>query len=306
MTAEATNATHFDDLQTRGQAAFEAGQLEESIALLQRAYHWAEEHGDSRQADLAFCNLTSARISRGERDLLEPALANRLRAILVSNSDLANCWLAAYNLARAFEYRKDNKKGLFYARIALDRAEAIGRDQWLGVSHNQIGNFLLAESYFEEATNQYRRALELLPDTAENHRCLGTLNLGYCQVVRGIVPEGIRLLYQSLRALRRSRDLANLAMNHADLCYALLDLGRLNLAVRHGSAALRLAEECDARDQIKNALYLLGVVAHEAGDAKSERAYFTQLRERFYPSTPFVTDFLLNVDVRKMINLRAA
>lgn len=306
MTEEPHEFSRFEELTAQGQAAFEAGRLEEAISLMEQAYNCAEGHGDSRQVDLAFCNLSSYRISRGERDLLEPALANRLRAILMANTDVANTRLAAYNLARAFEYRKDNKKGLFYARIALDRSEVLGRSEWVATSHNQIGNFLLAESHFEEAAAQYRLALELLPETAHHYRCLGTLNLGYCLVVRGMVSQGIRLLYQSLRALRTSRDVANLAMNHADLCYALLELGRLNSAARHGSAALRLAEECDARDQIKNALYLLGVVAHEAGDPKAERAYFTQLRERFYPSTPFVTDFLLNVDVRRMINLRAA
>jgi phosphoglucomutase len=40
---------------------------------------------------------------------------------------------------------------LFYARIALERAEALGRQDWVASTHNHIGNVLLAESFVDEA-----------------------------------------------------------------------------------------------------------------------------------------------------------
>ncbi len=306
MTVQPNHPSRFEELTALGQAAFEAGRLEEAISFREQAFLWAEEHGDSRLADLSYCNFIALRNARGERDLLDPNATNRLRSILISNSDLTNTRLAAYNLARAFEYRKDFKKGLFYARIALERAESLGRRDWVGSSHNQIGNFLLAESFFDEACAEYGLALEMLPVEATHSRTMALGNLGYCQAVRGEVREGVRLLYQSLRVFRRLNDETSLAVNHADLCFALLELRRLRLAAQHGEAALKIAEACDAQDQVRNSLYLLGVVAHEAGDRAAESAYFTQLRDRFYSSTPFVTDFLLSVDVRRMINLRAA
>ena len=67
-----------------------------------------------------------------------------------------------------------------------------------------------------------------------------------------------------------------------------------------------LAEASGAVDQVKNALYLLGAVYREAGEPDSARSCFSELRERFYPSSAFVAEFLFSVDIRRMINLRAA
>lgn len=305
MTAEPNESTCFEALQAQGQRAFEAGELEESIAILHRAYEWAEENGDSRQADLAFCNLTSARISRGEVDLLEPQMASRLREILVANTDLSNSRLAAYNLARAFEYRKDNKKGLFYARIALDRAEQLGRADWIASSHHQIGNFLLAESFFEEAQREYESALSIFSKAATAGWSLSCLNLGYCKVIQGRVLPGLKLLFQSLRFLRRAGLAQDLAVNHADLCYAYLELGRYRHAIRHGVKALAIAEDRQSGELTKNALFLLGTALRRARDPKAA-FYFKRLQDEHYPSYSFATELLLNVDVRSMINLRAS
>lgn len=305
MTAESMDSLRFEALQAQGQAAFEAGRLEESIALLGQAYQWAEHHGDSRQADLAFCNLTSARISRGESDLLEPQMANRLRAILVSNSDQANCRLASYNLARAFEYRRDNKKGLFYARIALERAQSLGRPDWIASSHHQIGNFLLAESFFAEAAQEYEKALDLFGDSAVVGQALSCLNLGYCKVLQGRERQGLEFLYRSLGKLRRYGLAQDLAVNHADLCYAHLALGRTRDAIRHGLKALRIAEVLESAELTKNALYLLGTALRKANDPTAA-TYFKRLQDEHYPSCSFAAEFLLNVDIRGMINLRAS
>ncbi len=296
----------FESLQARGQAAFDAGRLPESIELLERALAWAEEHGDRRQIDLGFCNLTSAQIARDEKRPLAPATMQRLRAVLLASEDLTNCRLAAYNLARAFEFMSDSKKGLFYARIALDRAELLGRADWIASSHNQIGNFLLADSYFDQAAAEYDEALSLYPPEAALRRALVEGNLGYCSIARGRVQQGLELLVRSFRVLARRGSMTDLAVAHADLCYAHLELGRSRDAVRHGNKALALAEQCGAKDVAKNCLYLLGAATQQGGDRQGAHDCYSQLQERYYPGSAFVAEFLLSVDVRRMINLRAA
>ncbi len=308
ITAPAEPCAHddFEGLQARGQAAFDEGRLAESIGLLEQALAWAEQHGDLRQADLAFCNLTSAQIARDDKQPLSAATLQRLREVLLASEDLTNCRLAAYNLARAFEFRNDSKKGLFYARIALDRAELLGRSDWIASSHNQIGNFLLAESFFDQAAAEYELALSLYPRAAELRRALVQGNLGYCSVARGMAKTGLDLLYRSFRVLARLGSETDVAVAHADLCYALLEVGRARDAVRHGGKALALAERCGAKDVVKNSLYLLGAATQQGGDRQGAHDCFLRLQERYYPSTPFVAEFLLSVDVRRMINLRAA
>ena len=75
------------------------------------------------------------------------------------NQSPINCFLAAYTIARAYELRRDNRKGLFYARLARDRAAVLERPEWLASAWNQIANFLLGDSFFGEAAETYRHAL---------------------------------------------------------------------------------------------------------------------------------------------------
>ncbi len=300
------NLDDFEQLQARGQAAFEEGRIADAIQILEQALEQARSRGDQRQIDRAFCNLTSVRIALGEGAPLDAATSNRLREILMANEDLTNSWLAAYNLGRSFEYKKENRKGLFYARIALDRAEHLARRDWISASHNQIGNFLLAESFFEQAADEYDQALQGYPAASEGRRALVLGNLGYCNVARGLVRPGLDLLYRSLRVLRRVGREADLAVAHNDLCYAHLELGRVRDAMRHAAKAVALAERCQADDVLKNALFLMGTAVNQSGQAATAAGYFQRLQQSYYPESPFVAELLMHVDVRRMINLRAS
>ena len=94
-------------------------------------------------------------------------------------------------------------------------------------------------------------------------------------------------------------------MVRLDLCFALMELGRLRAAERHVRLAHRLVEEIGEVGEAKNCLYLLGQVAVLQERMEDARGWFEQLQRRFYPSQPRLADFLIGVDVRKMINLRA-
>lgn len=302
---ESTSVEEFERLQARGQAAAERGNLREGVDLLSQALELAEATGDERRIDLAFCNLSSARIGlEGDRPLA-PSAMNRLREILLRNQDLTNCFLAAYNLARIYELKKDSRKGLFYARIALDRSQLLGREVWIASSHNQIGNSLLAQSYFSEAAGEYQQALDLYPESAVERRALVHLNVGYSLVVRGELGKAYGVLYRALRELRRQGSLRGQMFAHLDLCFAHLEGRRYRDALRHGERGLVLAESLGEVDALKNGLYLLGQSSYLLADEEAAGRYFSRLETEFYPGSTGISEFLMAVDVRKMINLRA-
>jgi tetratricopeptide (TPR) repeat protein len=89
-----------------------------------------------------------------------------------------------------------------------------------------------------------------------------------------------------------------------ELCYGLLEVGRHRQACRHGERALVLAERLGDSFGIKNSLYLLGEAERLLGRDERARACFDRLQSLF-PDTPFLTDMLMAVDLRQMINLRA-
>jgi tetratricopeptide (TPR) repeat protein len=291
----------FEELRSRGEKAIQAGRLEEAESLLDQALAWARAQSEPRLIDLAVCNRSAVLIElgRGESEL------PRLREILLRNGDPTSCRVAAYNIARHYELTKNYKKALFYARITRDRSQALERRDWIASSHNLIGNTLLAESFVEAACAEYEKALELIPDEPSAARAQILDNLGYCRILQRRYDEGYRLLYESLSWLRRLSALRHEISARLDLCFAHLETGRYRNARHQGTAALRLAETLGERDAVKNALYLLGEAANLSGDVETARDHFLRLQEDFYPEAGYLPEFLLAVDIRKLVNLHA-
>lgn len=298
---EESGHSEFESLRQQSHQAARSGRLEEALALLDGVYDWVAGQDEPRLMDLWICDRAVVAIELGQGAKEIP----RLREILLRNADPANCRVAAYNIARHYELSRDYKKALFYARIACDRSEILGRRDWLASSHNLIGNTLLAESFVDKAQEEYEKALELMPAEPSPARASILDNLGYCLVLQGRHPEGYACLYQSLRLLRQFRPSRYEISTRLDLCFAHLETGRFHHAERHGLAALRLAESINEPDSIKNALYLLGEAAHLRGDADGARRYFARLQTSFYPGESYLPNFLLAVDVRKLVNLHA-
>ncbi|MES1242306.1 MAG: hypothetical protein ABUT39_11860 [Acidobacteriota bacterium] len=294
----------FESLRQQSHQAARAGRLEEALALLDSVGDWVAGQDDPRLTDLWVCDraVVAIELDPGAKGAKE---IPRLREILLRNADPANCRVAAYSIARFYELSRDYKKALFYARISRDRSEVLGRRDWLASSHNLIGNTLLAESFVDKALAEYEQALELMPAEPSPARASILDNLGYCRVLQGRYSEGYACLYQSLRILRQFAPNRNEISTRLDLCFTHLETGHFRHAERHGLAALRLAESIQEADSIKNALYLLGEAAHLSGDADGARRYFAELQTSFYPGESYLPNFLLAVDVRKLVNLHA-
>jgi tetratricopeptide (TPR) repeat protein len=284
-----------------GEAAKDAGRLQEARDHYAASLGVAERTGDRELVDRAFCNEACMAIALGE---VEAPIAP-LREVLMRNSSATNGYLASYHIARAYELRKEHKKSLFYARIARDRAEQLANPQRVAAANNQIGNALLAESSFEEAAASYRRALELVPEGLGDWQLICQSNLAYCEIVQGRSLAGTRRLYRALRtACRRGSRRLEMILR-VDLCFGNLELNQLARAAQQGERGLALAEEIGEVDWTKNALYLLGQVAVMQQRTDEGRARFTELQRRFFPQQPSLPDFLVGVDVRAVINLRA-
>lgn len=293
---------HYNQHRDAGHEALQQGHLRDAENAYHQALDAAKCLADRDLEDLAYCNWASVKIGLGEMaDVLAP-----LREILLRSVDASNCRLAAYHISRIYELRGESRKGLFYARIARDRTAQLdcADPAWVAGDHNQIGNFLVADSRFEEALGEYRRALDAQPEAKGYRVAALRQNMGYCHLMLGRPRDAFDLLYGSMRAFRRLGALPLMTLNHLDLAYAYLEIGRPRPAMRHSRKALALANEHKDETNLKNALYLLGEACHLNGDDAEARRHFEQLSDR-YEDLPFIADFLLTVDVRQMINLRA-
>jgi tetratricopeptide (TPR) repeat protein len=283
------------------EAAKDAGQLEEARQYYAASREAALARDCAELVDRAVCNEAAVAIEIGGEEDLVP----HLRAILMRHGSETNCFLASKNIARAYELRREYKKGLFYARIARDHAELLGRPQWRAAAVNQLANCLLGDSLFDEAASTYRLALSLVPAEDTIRELTYLANLGYCEVVLKRFGRGMSLLYGCLRTARRNAWSRLEMIARIDLCFAHLECDRLRDAERHGRLGLALAENSGELDWVKNALFLLGQVAVLSGASAEGQDRFEELQQRFYPTHAYLSEFLLNVDVRGMVNLRA-
>jgi tetratricopeptide (TPR) repeat protein len=293
------NLEQYEQLRRDGLAAAKEGRLEDSRRLCSEALLVAQGLSDPSLATRALCNLASIEIESGQGE----GYVAQLRDMLVRNSDDESCRLAAYHLARFYDLRKQNKKALFYARIAHERARQLDNASWLASSSNQTALLLLSESRVDEASRELVQALELIPADDQVGIALIRENLAYCRFLQGEMREGFSLCFKSLRTLRR------LAQRwwapELTLTYGYLKVGRWERALLHGRAALAAAESHRETQTIKNALFLLGEAANEAGDGEAAYDFFARLQRDHYPDQPFLPNFLLAVDVTGLVNLKA-
>lgn len=280
--------------------AIDAGHLDQAQAWLEAALAWAAEAGEDDLRDRAFVVRAAILLETGGGFDLAP----ELRALLMRSRDSENCFLAAYSLARAYELRKESKKALFYAQVGRDRAESLDRGRRAS-SQNQLANLLVAESRFAEAVTVYRSSLELLDAGDRLRRAVILDNLGYCEALLGRRLEGLTLLRESLRALRRLGAERHELLARLDLCFVLLEIEKPSAARRHGRRALDLATALGDAEAEKNALYLLGAAAAALGDRFGARRWYARLQSGFYPDADYLPDVLLQVDVRGLVNLKA-
>jgi tetratricopeptide (TPR) repeat protein len=290
----------YQEARSRWNEAVEAGRLEEALALVDAAAAWAEGNAEPELVERTFLNRAAIALELGAGAELLP----ELRALLMRSHEAENGFLAAYSLARAYELRKESKKALFYAQVGRDRAESLDRGRRAS-SQNQLGNLLVAESRFAEAVTVYRSSLELLDAGDRLRRAVILDNLGYCEALLGRRLEGLTLLRESLRALRRLGAERHELLARLDFCFVLLEIGKPSAARRHGRRALDLATAFGDADAEKNALYLLGAAAAALGDRFGARRWYARLQIGFYPDADYLPDVLLQVDVRGLVNLKA-
>lgn len=301
VTPERMETLSYDELRSLAKTAFREGRVEEALGLFDQALDAARAEGDALRVDRAVCNRAAVRVILGETLEVVP----ELRTILNHHADAENSRLAAYSLSLAYEQQKDFKKGIFYARVALNYSRLLQRNKWILSSLNQLGNCLMGESLFDDAVACYREALDLIGDQRDFHHWAVLENLGYARVVLGSPKEGLGMLLASLRGLRREGAFENVMVAHLDLSYAYLEIGRPRYALKHAAASLALADRYGYTDVQRNALYLLGQSSQECGSSAEAAEYFHRLQQKFFPSSPAVSQFLMAVDVRGMINLRA-
>jgi tetratricopeptide (TPR) repeat protein len=291
-----------------GYDAMVRGELERAHRLFQEARDLAEEceAEDPDALDKADVNLAMIRVQVRHDELAERGLREvLLRSV---NDDVIR--MAAHCLAKILSHRSEHEKALRFAHLSLAKAEALGDPKRLHAALALVGNVHGNRSYLDEALRYFEQAFVILEeheiDDPAQHAFYWTAykdSIGYTLTLTGRAEEGRLHLEEALEKARTFGITDLVAETSADLCFACLQIGRLEEARMAGDAALEIAVASGHQQLQRNCYYLLGECASRAGDTAASRDYFQRL-SRFYPQVPFLAEFLESYDISSMINLK--
>lgn len=292
----------------RGYQAMMRGELDRAHRDFEDALALAHEvlAEDPDAVDKAQVNLAMIRVQKHEDDLAERGLREVL--LRSTNDDVVR--LAAHCLAKVLSHKNEHEKALRFARLSLEKAQGIGDPLRLHSALSLLGAVYGNQSYLDEALDHYEQALAILeqnPLPEPSHHAFywsAAMDwIGYTLTLSGRHEEGRLKLEQAYERARAFGITDLVAEIGSDLCFACLQLGRLEQARVFGEAALEIAESQGLDHLRRNCYYLLGETCSRLEDTEAAEEHFRKLGE-FYPQLPFLSDFLRQYDISAMINLK--
>jgi tetratricopeptide (TPR) repeat protein len=294
---------HLEFLRKTAREAIWSGDYDRALTLYEDGLALARSWKDRELEDLFTCNRATTLL---EMDRLDFDLS-RLKEIVLRNPGSPNAVLAAYASAHAHEVRAEYGKATFYAQSALQKSRDLGLEEWTAASLNLLANLELHESRFAEARSLFREALDRYESKGlarSSEAAVVADNLGYCHIALDEVPVGLPLVRGSLSLLESLGSRQAMDYPCLDLCFASLKLKHIDEAEDWGVRALALGEEFGRNDVVKNAHYLLAEAYGEMGRDRDADNHYEALAN-YYPNFPALKNYLHQISLMGMINLRA-
>jgi tetratricopeptide (TPR) repeat protein len=294
---------HLEFLRRTAKDAIWSGDYERALTLYEDGLALARSWKDRELEDLFTCNraTTLLEMDRQDFDL------SRLKEIVLRSPGSPNAVLAGYASAHAHEVRGEYAKAAFYAQGALQKSRDLRLDDWTAASLNLLANLELHESRFEQARGLFQEALDRFESdgkTESSEAAVVADNLGYCHIALDAVPVGLPLVERSLALLESLGSRQAMDYPCLDLCFASLKLERIDAAESWGVRALGFGREFGRNDVVKNAHYLLAETYSEMGRESAADEHYEALAS-YYPDFPALKNYLHQISLMGMINLRA-
>lgn len=305
---DGTRMAELVTVRDRGYQAMMRGELDRAYRDFEDALALAHEvlDEDPDAVDKAQVNLAMIHVQRHEDEQAERGLREVL--LRSTNDDVTR--LAAHCLAKVLSHKGEHEKALRFARLSLEKARILGDPLRMHSALSLLGAVHGNQSYLDEALDHYEQALAILeenplPEPAHHAFYWSAAMdwIGYTLTLSGRPEEGrikLEQAYEKARAFGITDLVAEIA---SDLCFACLQLGRLEQARMFGENALEIAQSQGLDHLRRNCYYLLGETCSRLGDDEAADEHFRKLGE-FYPQLPFLSDFLRQFDISTMINLK--
>ena len=293
---------HLEFLRQTAREAVWKGDCDRALLLLEEGLALSRAWKQKESEDIFLCNrvATLVEMERNDFDL------SALKEVMLRHPYGKLGAFAAYTAACAHELRRELPKARTYAQMAISRCEDPA-DFLRGVSFSLLGDLSLSESDFDAAMPLCTEAISIFQECgqdASRDMAVAEDNIGYIHISRDQMSVGLPMVERALSQFEALGARARMAYPYLDLCLGHLKTENFFEAERWGVRALALGQELHQQRVVKNSHYLLGEIYSETGRRDDAELHFEALAD-FYPEFPALKNFLHQVNVVGMINLRA-
>lgn len=293
---------HLDFLRRTAREAVWQGDFDRALLVLEEGLALSRAWKQKETEDIFLCNRTATLVEMERNDFDLSAL----KEVMLRHPYGKLGAFAAYTAACAHEMRREFPKARTYAQMAINRCEDPA-DFLRGVSLSLLGDLSLSESDFDGAMPLCNEAISVFQECGQDASrdiAVAEDNIGYIHISRDEVSVGLPMVERALSQFEALGARVRMAYPYLDLCLAHLKTENFFEAERCGVQALALGQELHQERVVKNSHYLLGEIYSETGRDEDADRHFDAL-SGFYPDFPGLKNFLHQVNVVGMINLRA-
>jgi tetratricopeptide (TPR) repeat protein len=293
---------HLDFLRQTAREAVWQGAFDRALVVLDEGLALSRAWKQKESEDIFLCNriATLIEMERTDFDL------SALKEVLLRHPFGRLGAFAAYTAGCAHEMRREFAKARAYTQMAVTRCED-ANEYLRGVSLNLLGSLSVSESDFDSALPLFREALSIYEECEEDtarESAVTEDNIGYIYISNDEIGVGLPMVEHAHAQFEAMGARAFETFPSLDLCLGHLKMQRYDEAEQWGIRALSLGQEFNQKNIVKNSHYLLGEIYSETGRNRDADRHFDAL-SGYYPDFPGLKNFLHQVNVVGMINLRA-
>jgi len=189
----------------------------------------------------------------------------------------------------------DPERALFHAEEALKKAKAVGDKKAIASAFNNIANFYLATSRFDEAISYLNKALPAYKEIGYELGIAKVLgNFGIAYSYQGKYSQSLDYFFQSLKVLEKVGDEVGVADQLSAIATVYMENNQMERALHFDSLALKKYQELEVLDGVALVLGNMANIYGELGMSSLALEYYQNAAD-IYKDLGFIPDYARNV-----------
>jgi len=253
------------------------GRYELALEFYMKSRALSEELNDKETLGLTLNSIAITYTDHGRYAEALECLQKSLKILeeMGSAGDKRDLAVRLVNIGRIYRLQGDADQALAYYRKSLKTFEELDDKFGIATLQTNIGVVYKTQGLYEQALEWFQKSLrryEEIKSRGGVARCLN--NIGSTYRLQGRYEQALEQLQNSLRLREEIKDRGGISLTLNNLGRLYQDQGRYAEMLEVSRRSASLAEEFNAREELWNAQYLIGIALQALGRPAEARLSF--------------------------------